>query len=263
MMGKNKHGICTSSETSTKQKHFCGILDILMPTAKKNMDRWYGCDPYYWIYDLNAARSEYIDEDTGEQITGSAVLGTNRALSHGLNYKAVLCELREDNAEDLRCKFAGNKNVYVLQGDNKIELPRVMIRQNRPERFGYVYADPNDAQLPIDLLADLYSRKLFGRVDLIVNVAAASIKRMIHRENYNDISLDSLLNRIHKKTWLVREPHNKQQWSLLVGTNWANAPEWKNEGFYRMDTDKGMKIWKLLSKTEKQRMEELQPSFSL
>lgn len=263
MMGKNKHGICTSSETSTKQKHLCGLFDFLMPTAKKNMDAWKGYDRNYLICELNAGRSEYIDEDTGEEIIGSAVLGIERAKLHGLNYKAVLCELLEDNAEDLRCKFAGDKNVVVLQGDNRIELPRVMIRQDSPKQFGYVYADPNDAQLPIVLLADLYSRKSFERVDLIVNVAAASIKRMIHRGNYKDISLDSLLDRIHKKTWLVREPHNKQQWSLLVGTNWAGAPEWRNAGFYRLDTDKGNKIWERLSKTEKQRMEELQPSFSL
>jgi len=260
-MGKNQYGICTSSETATKQKHFEGILNILMPVAKKSMVTFHKCSPYFWIYDLNAARSEYINEDTGEQIVGSAVLGVTKARLRGLNYKAVLCELREDNAADLQRYFARDNNVTVLQGDNEITLPPTLPPERAFERFGYVYADPNDAKLPINMLTDMFSRKPFNRIDLIVNIAAASIKRMIHNENYDDIALDSLLKQINKKTWLVREPHAKHQWSLIVGTNWAGAPEWKKEGFYRLDTDKGAKVWKVLSKTKKQQTEELQPDF--
>lgn len=258
-MGKNQYGICTSSETATKQKHFEGILNILMPVAQKSMATFRKCNPYFWIYDLNAARSEYVNEDTGEQIVGSAVLGVTKARLRGLNYKAVLCELREDNAADLQRYFARDNNVTVLQGDNEITLPPTLPPERAFERFGYVYADPNDAKLPINMLTDMFSRKPFNRIDLIVNIAAASIKRRIQNENYDDIALDSLL-RINKKIWLVREPHAKHQWSLIVGTNWADAPDWKKEGFYRLDTDKGGKVWRVLSKTKKQQTEELQSS---
>lgn len=259
-MGKNRYGICTSPETATKQKHFVGILDILMPVAKRSMARWRNCNPYFWIYDLNAARSEYVDEETGERIIGSAVLGVTRARQHGLNYRAVLCELREDNAADLQRHFVLDNKVTVLQGDNEITLPPTLPGYFGAERFGYVYADPNDAKLPIDMLVDMFSRQSFNRTDLIVNIAAASLKRMIQKENYDDIALDSLLARVNKRTWLVREPHARHQWSLLVGTNWANAPEWEKAGFYRMDTDKGLKVWRQLAKTKKQLMAELQPS---
>jgi hypothetical protein len=259
-MGKNRYGICTSPETATKQKHFVGILDILMPVAKRSMARWRNGNPYFWIYDLNAARSEYVDEDTGERIIGSAVLGVTRARQYGLNYRAVLCELRADNAADLQRHFVLDNKVTVLQGDNEITLPPTLPGYFGAERFGYVYADPNDARLPIDMLADMFSRQPFNRTDLIVNIAAASLKRMILNENYDDIALDSLLARVNKKTWLVREPHAKHQWSLLVGTNWADAPEWKNAGFYRMDTDKGAMVWKQLAKTKRQLMKEMQPS---
>lgn len=258
-MGKNQYGICTSSETATKQKHFEGILNILMPVAQKSMATFRKCNPYFWIYDLNAARSEYVNEDTGEQIVGSAVLGVTKARLRGLNYKAVLCELREDNAADLQRYFARDNNVTVLQGDNEITLPPTLPPERAFERFGYVYVDPNDAKLPINMLTDMFSRNPFSRIDLIVNIAAASIKRRIQNENYDDIALDSLL-RINKKTWLVREPHAKHQWSLIVGTNWADAPDWKKEGFYRLDTDKGGKVWRALSKTKKQQTEELQSS---
>ena len=260
-MGKNQYGICTSPETVTKQKHFVGILDILMPVAKLNMNKWKGCDPYFWIYDLNAARSEYINEDTGERIVSSAVHGVINARIHGLNYKAFLCELREDNAADLKAFFARDNKVTILQGDNEKTLPPTLPSQYERERFGYVYADPNDARLPIDMLEDMFSRNPFKRIDLIVNIAAASLKRMILHENYDDIALDSLLARVNKKTWLVREAHDKHQWSLLVGTNWAEAPEWKKAGFYRMDTDKGKDIWQKLSKTKNQVQEEMQLNF--
>ena len=259
-MGKNQYGICTSSETATKQKHFEGILNILMPAAKKNMARFRNCDPYFWIYDLNAARSEYVNEDTGEQIVGSAVLGVTKARLRGLNYKAFLCELREDNAADLQRYFARDNNVTVLQGDNEITLPPTLPLEGAfDQRFGYVYVDPNDAKLPIKMLTDMFSRKPFNRIDLIVNIAAASVKRRIHNENYDDIALDSLL-KIKKREWLVREPHAKHQWSLLVGTNWSDAPDWKKEGFYKLNTEKGGKIWEALVKTKKQQKEELQPS---
>ena len=177
-----------------------------------------------------------------------------------MNYKAFLCELREDNAADLQRYFARDNNVTVLQGDNEITLPPTLPLEGAfDQRFGYVYVDPNDAKLPIKMLTDMFSRKPFNRIDLIVNIAAASVKRMIHNKNYDDISLDSLLQ-IKKKAWIVREPHAKHQWSLLVGTNWSDAPDWKKEGFYKLNTEKGGKIWEALVKTKKQQKEELQPS---
>lgn len=256
-MGKNQHGICTSPETATKQENFTGILSILMPVAKTSMKTW--GDPYFWIYDLNAARSFYEDDD-GNLIKGSAVRGIEAARYHGLNYKAVLCELMPDNAADLVRYFGDDKRVTVLTGDNEKTLPSTLPHRFANERFGYVYVDPNDARLPIDMLADMFDRKPFKRVDLIVNIAAASLKRMINHEDYDDIALDSLLSRVAKKTWLVREPHARHQWSLLIGTNWAEAPEWRNAGFYRMDTDRGEHIWRQLSKTKKQVQEEMQLS---
>lgn len=256
-MGKNQHGICTSPETATKQENFSGILDILMPVAKKSMMGW--ANPYFWIYDLNAARSFYEDDD-GNLIKGSAVRGIEAARRHDLNYQAILCELMSDNADDLKRYFSDDKRVTVLTGDNEKTLPQQLPHRNHEQRFGYVYVDPNDARLPIDMLAEMFSRRPFKRVDLIVNIAAASLKRMINHEDYDDIALDSLLDRVDKKTWLVREPHTRHQWSLLIGTNWAEAPEWRNAGFHRMDTDKGKRIWQQLSKTKKQAQEEMQLS---
>lgn len=254
-MGKNRHGICTSPETATKQENFTGILNILMPVAQSNMGMW--ANPYFWIYDLNAARSFYED-DEGNLIKGSAVRGIEAAQRHGLNYRAILCELIPDNADDLIRYFGTDSRVTVLTGDNEKTLPPTLPHRFDSERFGYVYVDPNDARLPVEMLADMFKRKPFKRTDLIVNIAAASLKRMINHEYYDDIALDSLLDSVDKKTWLVREPHARHQWSLLVGTNWADAPEWKNAGFYRMDTDKGKHIWRQLSRTKKQMQEEMQ-----
>lgn len=254
-MGKNQYGICTSPETATKQENFSGILNILMPVAKGSMRAW--GDPYFWIYDLNAARSFY-DDDEGNTIRGSAVRGVEAARRHGLNYKAILCELVPENADDLKQYFSDDERVTVLTGNNEDTLPLTLPHKFADERFGYIYVDPNDARLPIEMLAEIFSRRPFRRVDLIVNIAAASLKRMINHEGYNDIALDSLLDRIGKKTWLVREPHARHQWSLLIGTNWADAPEWRNAGFYRMDTDKGKHIWRQLSKTKRQSQEEMQ-----
>lgn len=257
-MGKNQYGICTSSETPVKQENLVGIFNILMPVAKSNMAKW--GDAHFWIYDLNAARSFYPD-DNGNQIKSSALYGVELARRFELNYRAILCEKEPDNAQDLERYFQDDSRISVLCGDHSQTLPDILPSRYGDERFGYVYVDPNDARLPIDLLEDMYSLKPFNRTDLIVNVAAASTKRMINHEKYDDIALDSLLRKVRKKVWLVREPHEKHQWSLLVGTNWADAPEWRNAGFYRMDTDKGQMVWRKLSKTKKQAMGELQPSF--
>lgn len=255
-MGKNQYGICTSPETAVKQKSLVGILSILMPVAKRNMLKW--GDSRFWIYDLNAARSYYPD-DNGAEIKSSALYGVELARYFDLDYRAILCEKEPDNAQDLQNYFQKDSRVTVLCGDHSQTLPNVLPSPYGKARFGYVYVDPNDAQLPVNLLAEMFSMHPFSRTDLIVNVAAASTKRMINLERYNDIALDSLLKRVKKKTWLVREPHDIQQWSLLVGTNWAEAPEWKNAGFYRMDTDKGQKVWQQLSKTKKQAKAQVQP----
>lgn len=260
-MSKNTYGICTSDETETKQRNFRGLLNIIMPTARKMIvsNGAWKPDPRFWIYDLNAARSSYPD-DSGHMITGSAVIGVEAARAFGLNYQAFLCELNPENTLDLSIHFADDRHVTVLTGDNRQTLPSVL-GEFGPERFGYIYADPNNANIPTDLLTNIYSRRVYRRTDLIVNVAAASVKRIVSGAGREDASLLSLLERVDKKYWLVRDPHGKHQWTFLVGTNWANFPEWEKEGFYRLDGDRGRHIWQTVALSKKQVAAQTQPSF--
>lgn len=257
-MTENAYGICVSPETETKQRNFRGLLRIIMTTAKSQIVKSWP-DSRFWIYDLNAARSSYPNSN-GEMVLGSSTIGVQMCKSLGMNFHAYLCELLPDNAQELREFFEPDgERVNVLCGDSSERLPHYLPIAGR-QRFGYVYADPNDAQLPVDLLANIFRRSVFQRTDLIINIAAASLKRLINHEAYGDISLSTLLRRIDKKYWLVREPHGKHQWTFIVGTNWADFPDWGKEGFYRLESTKGQETWQVVALTKRQAKEQTQPA---
>jgi hypothetical protein len=253
MMGKMEYGICTSEETPIKQKHFVGILRWQMMMARAAMEG-VQCSPIFYMYDLNAARSEYTSK-TGDSIIGSSVSGVKMAEELKMKYKMTACELIRNNADELKKYFASNENVKVLQGDNRKTLKLELPPQNEKfipirERYGYVYVDPNDAFIPIDLLSEMLGHQFFRRVDLILYVAGNSVKRG------RRFTLDDLIKKVTKKVWLIREPHGTHQWTFVFGTNYEGIGEWQKEGFYKKGTPKGDEIWERITKTQKQLREE-------
>ena len=58
---------------------------------------------------------------------------------------------------------------------------------------------------------------------------------------------------VGKKQWLIREPIGKHQWTFMLGTNWKKFPEWKKEGFYRIDTEEGQRVFRRLNWTAGER----------
>ena len=41
--------------------------------------------------------------------------------------------------------------------------------------------------------------------------------------------------------------------TFMLGTNWKKFPEWKKEGFYRIDTEEGQRVFRRLNWTAGER----------
>lgn len=260
----NEFGIGVSKETQQKQVHFRGLVTYLSTVAmnayqnfqKKGSSEW--IDSSYWIFDLYAARPRYCD-DSGELVISSSVIGPEMARNAGWDTRVNLFEILQTNAEALQEYYAKCNNVRIFEGDNADNLGRVM--NYKKQRFGYMYIDPNDAEIPTAAINCFYSQKCNSRVDLIVNIAAASMKRSRYLSRY--VGLPKILQTLqkHKKFWLVREPSQRHQWTFFVGTNWMEIKGWEKEGFYRLDSDEGEEIWQKVAYTKQDMKEMKQPSF--
>ena len=253
---RNKMGV--SKETPTKQDHFRGIVKIIASASKGAMQKpWYEDDPYFYMYDLYAGEGEYKGVD-GKLIKGSPLVGLEVVKATGLLYKAVFIDKHGDNAKNLARRIGHDPYVKIEHGDNDYVMQRYLI-PGKP-RHGYVYVDPNDIDIPVGFLNQMFSYNTFQKTDLIINISATAIKRAANSDatSYFGRTLDKVLNEIRNKDrWIIREPHGADQWTFIIGSNWIKFPEWEQKGFVNLTTAKGIEIFEKLVYTKDQ-LEEME-----
>ena len=258
--------IGVSGYSQLKQEHFSGIVDYISSVAYRDICRrseggW--LDHRYWVFDMNAARPFYPIEDQklyGPHLPSSSIIGPRVAADNGNTVRAVLMEIDQDNARELTLYYFGKKeegsplsngciHAEIHCGDSS-ELLLLNAQSTYRERHGYIYVDPNTPSLP-DSLTEFFRYPCNQKIDLIINIAATSLKRKGER-------LDQLIAGVqtYKSKWLVREPHAQHQWTMLIGTNWANLNAWKKKGFHLLDSKIGTEVFNQLSKTRQELIEE-------
>lgn len=272
-MSGNGLGIGRSEHSVLKQKHFAGVVGYLSKVAKRamnNTSHTYAArqrvSPYYWIFDMNSARPFYPlrdGDDYGLHLPSSSIIGPRVAARNGHQVRAVLMEIDEDNAQELAGYYFNNRVIHsmktgqsfldaemyiydsVLCGDSS-ELLLKYAQGTDASRFGYVYVDPNGPSIP-KTLTEFYAHVCNQKIDLIINIAATSLKRQ-------GLRLDQEMRQVMacKSKWLVREPYRPHQWTMLVGTNWVKIKDWSAKGFHLLDSEAGRSVFQRVSKTREE-----------
>lgn len=241
---KRTTGYRTSVNTPYKQQSFEAAIKlniVLFKAIKKKFPTWF-LKPYCYL-DLNSGPGQ---DENGQD--GSPLIFPRLAAEYQLDHRAYLFEREQRHADTL--KFNVDERGYS-HAEVHYEDHGVLLNESYPmgsNQFGVVYADPSNAAPSWDVLKAITERA--PRMDILINLACASYKRQIELPHY--VRLDQHLFTL-KDHWLVREPIDNFQWSILFGTGYANYPESKNHGFHSIKTTRGREILERLVYTHNER----------
>lgn len=144
-------------------------------------------------------------------------------------------------------------DILVFHGDHNEVLPKLYTK-SKLQRFGLIYNDPSGTLPSFEVLSDF--ARFFPKVDILIYVSAANIKRMRKSTRVNhELTLTECTISIGKRHWLIREPIGRHQWTFLLGTNWKNFPKYKKIGFYHTLSQQGGKIITKLNYTSEELQE--------
>lgn len=185
---------------------------------------------------------------------GSPLIFHEVAAEKDLPYRALIYERHETTYKKLVANTAALSEMIVVNADHSDLIDRLSGFYEK-WRFGIAYCDPSNAEIPIAPLEAI--RQSYPRVDFMINLAAASYKRAVELPSYVELSeiLESL-----KKTWVVRKPIDKHQWTILVGSDHPDYPSWSNAGFERFDSPVGQEWYEKIVTTKRQRLDKYQPA---
>jgi hypothetical protein len=244
-----KNGIGYSQHTPTKHDHYRMLLEIQIPIVGHILRRhtwaWNG----YLHFDITAGNGGSPDEP------GSPAIFKQVITAAALPYHAIFIEREPCNAETLQSVLSGNDHVTIECGDHAGVLPRYI--QNCPVDFaahkiyGSLFVDPTGSEPPWSLLRDFGAT--YNKIDIVIYLSATNIKRIRKSLDIQQDLLDSI-RQIPKKHWLVREHCGRHQWTFLLGTNWADYPDWQAGGFYKMKSPAGERIIQELNYTNEERI---------
>lgn len=112
-----------------------------------------------------------------------------------------------------------------LNADNAIALTPALLPETPGQKLGVVYCDPNGVDdLPYDALVQFFRAPKAKNLDLLISIGATALKRCFGR-GFQKYTLHHLVRDIPKRYWFVREGYDRNQWTMLYGTNWSKAPE--------------------------------------
>lgn len=243
-------GYATSACTGTKDFHFRELLRTHIRVVKAIMRKYAWAQQTYFYWDLNSGPG--IDD---QRRVGSPIEFITLADEAELKYQAYFFEQNPKHAA--RLKELVSDNAIVVEGDHNDTLPQLLAAiGGTGNAYGLMYADPTGKIPPFDLIGEVTSHKQFARIDQLIYVSSANIKRGLMAHPGSIRRLNEYLTLINKKFWIIREPQAKHQWTFLLGTNWTDFPEFEAIGFYRMDTERGKEILHRLSTTNKERIED-------
>ncbi len=245
----NKFKFGHSEHTEVKQEHFKGLLDMHLKITRGIISRKEWTDPHYYYFDITAGPGIYEGQD------GSPIIFLKLVEAANITYKAVFIESDSERYNQLEknIELYQQGNIKVHLGNHDNVLPQYFFGINK-NKYGLLYADPTGTLPPFELLGQMSQR--YHRLDILINCSATNIKRE-RKSPKTDLkeTLTDGLDKIDKQTWIVRSPVGKHQWTFLVGSNWMNFPEWKKQGFHRIESPIGQEILRNLNYTTDEQVE--------
>lgn len=209
----------------------------------------------YRYYELHGGYG--VDENGNP---GSPLIFHNVAREHDIPYKAIIYERDLNAFNSLRKQTESFKDYYLYNEDHTklLEIysdPKFQsIDKYRKYHFGVIYSDPSNADPSTDVLRKVTNA--YPKLDIILNLAAASYKRTSHLDDYTNLK-DELFS--VKKIWILRKPIGNHQWTMLLGSNWLDFPEWEQKGFVRFDSDVGREWFDKVAYTKQERHAKYNP----
>lgn len=196
-------------------------------------------------------------------VVGASGVGAWRAWFVEKDFPAAQRLGARNELSDPRCR--------VECADNRNFIPRIpglleAIGEPSTYAIGSVIADPNGHKdMPLAEMQWLASK--CPRLDLILNWNSAAVKRWFgygQKAAANPhvsrlVRLNDSIARLGKRFWLIREPRDFWQWTILFGTNYERR-QYERLGFYDIRTQHGISLLDRLSHSDKERNGRVQGS---
>ena len=233
---------CSESATPKKQATLRALIEghvnIWRATVKKN--GW--ASNTYNYFDLNAGPGR-CPKDTckSDCHDGSPMIAASVLRTAGVRHRLFLFERDDETRCMLASAMSGMRYTGIWEAGALVPIPIEYHHEEgvkkRATPFGFVYADPSNADAQWDVLAKYAAE--YKRVDIAINIACTNIKRLRH---LSYPSLKKHLSRIEKKHWAVTDPHGCHQWTMLTGTNWPSGKTF-GPGFHDIGSPEGKEIY--------------------
>lgn len=240
-----------SGATPPKQESYRSLLDLNMKCLQYILARNRWANPELIHIDLHAGPG--IDPNDGY---GSPLIWARVNRRYKLPYRAHFFETDQNRFSELQTnmeRLGINSSTYHLYNmDHSNAIALMPLRPDR-NQFGTIYADPTTPDIPVEVFKEASYR--WPKVDLVINIAAASYKRQIKLDHYKH--LKTQLSEIKKEHWLIRETLKdppeiaRFQWTMIVLTNWTDYPP--SKGFHSLTTDEGIEIFNRVAYTKDER----------
>lgn len=248
------NGVGFSDSTEVKQKDFEVIVKTHVKAACMgiiNKNKW--SDNPYMYFDMNAGPGFY------NGISGSPIIFLDEAAKYNNTlFNVFLFESNELNCNELKKnisdrQYPENINIKILNSDSCLDILNHVPSSGYP-KYGLIYSDPTGQVPPFDTLAQISNIHQCKQIDIVVNFAAATIKRLRGSKLCSESqTLKDHLSAINKQYWMVREPCSKHQWSFVIGSNWRDFPAFKKQAFYGIESRRGTSILNYLNYSKKEK----------
>lgn len=246
-------------DTPYKQECYRNLLEQLFAIYGAIRSKYPYTQKYpVYLWDLYAGPGR--SKKTGE--LGSPLIACEVALKQSYPIRLHFYEANPHDEHLLRKHLSQSPYCeanFMVHGENNQSVWHKLRKEEpRREQMGIVYADPSNADLSgFDNIFEAFSRK-YPMVDLLLNYAAASYKRKVMFADY--VSLQDRLHKIGKKKWFVREPADKWQWTMLLGTNFNGLKAEEKKRWHDSSKPIGQRVFLGINYTSRQLKDMNQPS---
>lgn len=224
-----KNGIGSSMATPDKQQGLSKLLSMHMAICS-NIFKKYPKKPqsYFYIDAYCGDGAPHEGVDASPKIFIDLLKNSNlKKLS------AWFIDKNQANIDALKARFP-IKGINIVCADSTAYVQDIARSYVRSNSLGLLYIDPNNTP-DIPMLKECST--LMQSIDFLIRFNSTAGKRIIN----DKIRITSILDSVDKKFWLIRRPMkgDRWQWTFLFGTNFPDLKEWKNEGFFLTNSDKG------------------------
>jgi hypothetical protein len=242
-----------SRESIIKYRDFGGLIATHTKVVKGIYARYGSRQPYVYV-DMNAGIP--MVEFEGREYANCGVQAAHAVAELFNSFHLYFIDQNEEKVAQFRARLAHlNGQATFIAGDHTdySSTLATIVPQVSRSTYGLVFHDPYGIP-SYATLKTLFDSPNFQRVDLLIYCQVTAEKRArgaFGAEGY--FHLEDALTHINKKEWLIREPHGRQQWTFIIGTNWADYPVWTQHGFYKVTSRRGQLILERLTQTNEAR----------